>query len=151
LEPEPEPLEKKQEPELETEPLGKKIRSRSRLKKKSGVRAGAGKKFAGSPALVFTVRCGALVVQEKKYFLGIHGVYLSLCFPILCMCVPFIPSVMEYSCLGLYMQQWVLFLYLLLLQYRDFYMRPYLGPELQCTRSSLLDCYLDGYGRIVGY
>ena len=50
LEPEPEPLEKKyQMPELE--PLGNKIRSRSRsrLKKKSG--AGAAKKLAGSPAL----------------------------------------------------------------------------------------------------
>ena len=33
----------------EPEPLGKKIRSRSRLKIKSG--AGAAKKFAGSPAL----------------------------------------------------------------------------------------------------
>ena len=40
--------EKAEEPEQE--PLGKKIRSRSRLKKKSG--AGAAKKFAGSPALV---------------------------------------------------------------------------------------------------
>ena len=49
-EPEPESLEKKQE--SEPEPLGKKIRSRSRLKKKSGARAGAAKKFAGSPALV---------------------------------------------------------------------------------------------------
>ena len=53
LEPEPEPLEKKyQEPELEPEPLGKKIGSRSRLKKKSG--AGAATKFAGSPALDLT-------------------------------------------------------------------------------------------------
>ena len=43
---EPEPLEKKNQ---ELEPLGKKIRSQSHLKKKSG--AGAGKKFAGSPAL----------------------------------------------------------------------------------------------------
>ena len=48
-------LTNSQEPEpgvfgsLEPEPLGKKIRSRSRLKKKSG--AGAAKKFAGSPAL----------------------------------------------------------------------------------------------------
>ena len=49
-EPEPEPLEKKIP---EPEPLGKKIRSRSRLKKKSG--AGAGKKFAGSPALDPTI------------------------------------------------------------------------------------------------
>ena len=48
---EPEPLEKKyQEPE--PQPKGKKIRSRSRLKKKS--RAGAAKKFAGSPALLGT-------------------------------------------------------------------------------------------------
>ena len=41
---------------LEPEPLEKKTRSRSRLKKKSGAGAGAGaaKKFAGSPALVFT-------------------------------------------------------------------------------------------------
>jgi hypothetical protein len=46
LEPEPEPLEKKYQ---EPEPLGKKNRSQSRLKKKSG--AGAGKKFAGFPAL----------------------------------------------------------------------------------------------------
>ena len=42
-------FKKNQEPE----PLGKKIRSRSRLKKKSG--AGAGKKFAGSPALIIVV------------------------------------------------------------------------------------------------
>ena len=42
---EPEPLEKKQEPE----PIGKKIRSR--LKKKSGAGDGAAKKFAGSTAL----------------------------------------------------------------------------------------------------
>ena len=43
---------KYQEPELE--PLGKKIRSQSRLKKKSEARVGAGaaKKFAGSPALI---------------------------------------------------------------------------------------------------
>jgi len=46
-EPEPEPLEKKTQ---EPEPLEKKNRSRSRLNKKSG--AGAGKKFAGSPALL---------------------------------------------------------------------------------------------------
>ena len=75
LEPEPEPLEKKTGAGAGA--AWEKIRSRSRLKKKSGAGAGAGKKFAGSPALVFTVRCGALVVQEKKYFLGIHGVYLS--------------------------------------------------------------------------
>ena len=49
---EPEPLENKyQEPE--PVPLGKKIRSRSRLKKKSG--AGAAKNISGSPALITPV------------------------------------------------------------------------------------------------
>ena len=42
--------------EPEPEPLEKKSRSRSRLGKKSGVGAGAAKKFAGSPALVIVNR-----------------------------------------------------------------------------------------------
>ena len=45
---------KYQEPEPEPEPLGKKIRSRSCLKKK--VWAGAAKKFASSPALAGTLK-----------------------------------------------------------------------------------------------
>ena len=45
-------LKKYQEPE----PLGEKISSRSRLKKKSG--GGAAKKFAGSPALT---KCNELI------------------------------------------------------------------------------------------
>ena len=49
MEPELEPIEKKQEPE--PEPLGKKIRSQSRLKKRSRAGDGAAKKLAGSPAL----------------------------------------------------------------------------------------------------
>ena len=48
---EPEPLEKKYQ-EQEPEPLGKEIQEPEPLKKKSG--AGAAKKFAGSPALVFS-------------------------------------------------------------------------------------------------
>ena len=59
---------KNQEPELEPEPLGKKIRSRSRFKKKSG--AGATKKFAGSPALLFISFLG----QEEEI---INEVYKS--------------------------------------------------------------------------
>ena len=54
LEQEPEPLVKIYK-EPEPEPLGKKIKSRSRLQKKSGARAGAAKKFAGSPALVLGI------------------------------------------------------------------------------------------------
>ena len=48
---EPEPLEKKYQ-ELESEPLGKKISSRSRLKKKSVAGAETTKRLTGSPALL---------------------------------------------------------------------------------------------------
>ena len=55
LEPEPEPLEKNQEPGPLWEKISSQSRSRRRLKKKSkaGARAGAAKKFAGSPALLY--------------------------------------------------------------------------------------------------
>ena len=81
---EPEPLEKKQEPGPEL--LGKQIRSwsRSRLKKKSGARAGAGaraaKKFAGSPALHIYNICTILWGGFKKDFVErsiILSIYLS--------------------------------------------------------------------------
>ena len=82
LDPEPEPLEKKYQ---EPEPLRKKIRSRgrSRLKKKSGAgaRAGAAKKFAGSPSLIFTV---VYIFPKKSYyppppcFSKLHFLYCKL-------------------------------------------------------------------------